>query len=822
MDFFKDIENNLINFQKPARYIGNEIGIPKKDFINSPVKFAISYPDIYEIGMSNQGIKILYDRINKLNFASCERVFSPWTDFEKFLIDNNIPLFSLESKTPLVNFDFIGISIQYELLLTNFLNILKLGKIEILSKKRKKNDPIVICGGPCVVNPEPYSPFADLFLIGEAEDTIEKFLAKYKSIKGKFKRNEIIRQLSEIPGIYSPVYSKDKIKIQHYKDFNENSGILNHIIPNINVIQNKLVVEIMRGCPNKCRFCQAGVIYKPYREKPIKNILNEIINGVNSLGINEVTLSSLSSGDYSEILLLTNYFTKLFNEKNISFSLPSIRIESFDKKLLNKISSVRKSGLTFAVEAGSREGQISINKPIDTDKILSIISYAVQHGWKLIKLYFMIGLPGVQNEADQIISFVDKILELNKKITINLNIATFVPKPHTPYQYEQQLSLEESLQYIHYIEYYYKKSRVKIKKHNPYASYIEGFIARGDKKVGLAVYHAFKNGAKFDGWKEGFKYKIYKQAFNKNKITYEKYLSKKDHDIELPWDNIDIGLSKKYLIKELENSKKKISTKNCKDLCEKECTICDDKTKKIDYKNPDTKTINKIIRDNTYKPKTQNITRYFLEFSKTGFLKFISHIDTIKYFERLFQRSGIPILFTQGFNPHPKFQFSSALPLGIESSCEILEFYITQQFDTNELYDILIKYQHNNMPINKIRQIDFTEKISLMESAHFTDYSLYFNPKYFKTLKKIFNNYQKNEIKYNFYKKDILFEGKYKDFLEFFRLENDRILVKYKNVRNIPNIIFSVKDIFKNLEIFIKKEKIYNLKCKELIELLYI
>lgn len=822
MDFYKDIEKQLINFQKPARYIGNESGIPEKNFINSPVRFAISYPDIYEIGMSNQGIKILYDRINKLDFASCERVFSPWLDFEQFLLDNDIPLFSLETKTPLKKFDFIGISLQYELLFTNFLNILKLGKIKLFNKKRKEKDPIIICGGPSIINPEPYSSFADLFLIGEAEDTIEELLKKYHTLKNKFKRNEIIKQLSNIPGIYSPVYSKNKIKTQTYIDFNKNSNITSHIIPNINIVQDKLVVEIMRGCPNKCRFCQAGVIYKPYREKSIEVILNEIIDGVNQLGINEVTLSSLSSGDYSEIVLLTDYFIKLFDKKNISFSLPSLRIESFDKKLLKKLSSVRKSGLTFAVETGSKQGQISINKPIDMEKILEIISYAVQNGWKLIKLYFMIGLPNIENEADSIISFVDNILSLNKKLNINLNLATFVPKPHTPYQYEEQISLEESLKIIHYLEYYYKKSRVKIKKHDPYASYIEGFIARGDKKVGMAVYHAFKNGTKFDGWKEGFKYNIYEQAFKKYRITYKKYLSKKNYDAPLAWDNIDTGLSKKYLFKEMENSKNRITTKNCKTACEKECDICDDKIKKADHKKPDIKVINKILEDYKTSTETQNITRYFLEFSKKDLSRFISHIDMIKYFERLFMRSKIPSLYTQGFNPHPKFQFSGALSLGIQSNCEILEFFTTKYFDINELLSILSKYQHPDIPVNKIRQIHFTEKISLSDTIHSSDYSLRFDLKDYKKIKKIYDNYLKNKVEYQFNKKNIIIEGKYKDFLTFKNLEKDRIMVNLKNTSNIPNILYSVNDIFKGFYIPIIKEKIYTLKCKELIELFYI
>lgn len=819
MNHFNKIEKELIHFQKPARYIGNESAIPKKDFIKSKVRFVISYPDIYEIGMSNLGIKIIYDRINKLDFASCERVFSPWIDFENYLRKNRIPLFSLESKSPLKKFDFIGISMQYELLFTNFLNLLELSHIELFSDKRKENDPIIICGGPSVVNPAPYSLFSDLFFIGEAEDVIESFLSRYNSIKNKYKRNEIIEDLSSIPGIYSPKYSKKKVKSQTYINFSNNFENTTQIIPNINIIQDKLVVEIMRGCPNKCRFCQAGVIYKPCREKRIEIILEEITSGLKQLGTNEVTLSSLSSGDYSKIILLTDLFTKLFDHKNISFSLPSIRVESFDKELLKKISSVRKSGLTFAIETGSKDGQLSINKKIDIKKILDVISYAAQHGWRLIKLYFMIGLPGIKNEAGEITAFVDGILSINKNININLNIAAFVPKPHTPFQYEKQLSLEESLRIIHYIQYYYKKSRVHIKKHDPYSSYIEGFIARGDKKTGLAIYDAFKEGAKFDGWKECFKYDIYEKAFKKNKITYKKYLSKKNQKTALPWDKIDVGLSKKYLSKELKNSKNKIMTESCNKKCEKDCDICIDEIKNIKKYKPDLIKINKIIDENKDEKNKQEIIRYFLEFSKKGLLRFIGHIDTIKYFERLFQISGISLVFTEGFNPHARLQFSSALPLGIESNCEILEFFTSYNYNIEELLETITKYRHIDMPINKIRKIGFIEKISLYDKTHSTNYSLNFNPEDYKKIKTIYNDFKKKNFKYALNKKDKLLEGNYQDFIEFVNLKNDKIIIDVKNLQNMPNILYSVNDIFKDIYIQIKKEKIYTIKCKKIIEL---
>ncbi len=814
---FNKIENSLINFQKPGRYIGNESGIPDKDFKNAPVRVVIGYPDIYEVGMSNQGIKIIYDRINRLDFASCERVFSCWIDFENFLRKQKIPLYSLETKTPLNQFDIIGISIQYELLFTNFLNILDLSQIEVFAKKRKGTYPIIICGGPSVVNPAPFAPFVDLFLIGEAEGVIEELLNKFHLIKNKYTKKEIINELSNIQGIYSPIYSKNIVKRQIYQGFSEDNGLKSYIIPNIDIVQNKLVVEIMRGCPNKCRFCLAGVIYKPYREKNIDIILNSIENGIKKLGVNEITLSSLSSGDYSQIIPLTESFIKKFSPLNISFSLPSIRVETFDVELLEKISHVRKSGLTFAIESGSGQGQLSINKPINIDKITKIIKYASENGWKLIKLYFMIGLPHCKNEKEDIISFIDYISSINKKLKININIAVFVPKPHTPYQYERQIPLQESLEILHEIEKYYFRSRVKIKKHNPYMSYVEGFIARGDKNVGLAIYEAFKEGARFDGWKECFNFDIYKKVFDKMNITYEKYLSKKKYNAVMPWDNINVGLSKEFYLKEIEKSKNKIISKSCKYECDKNCKICDNDIKKIDSKGIINKVLPLVNKNNLL--ENNDNTRYFLEFSKKGLLRFIGHIDIIKYFEKLFLRSNISVLFTKGFNPHPKMQFSSALSLGIESECEILEFYTTKYYNEDELLSILKKYQHNDMSINRIRIINFSEKYSLIENILFSIYSFNFDKKYYEKIKNIYEKYKCININYQFERKNKICTGKYQDYIEMQKLENTKIIAKIKKISPSPKILQALKDIFDDIPILIKKEMMYALKEDKIVEL---
>ncbi len=804
------LESELITINKPARYIGNELGIPDKDFINSPVRFLISYPDVYEVGMCNQGIKIIYDIINQLDFASCERVFSPWVDFEELLRKKNIPIFSLETQTPINKFDIIGFSIQYELLFTNFLNLLDLGKIEIFSKNRQNDSPIIICGGPAIVNPKPYTPFVDLFFIGEAEESLEKIINKYYSLKKEnVNRDKIIEELSEFNGVYSPKYSKNIIKRQIYNNFTNNKGLTSYLIPNIDIIQNKLVIEIMRGCPNKCRFCQAGIIYKPYREKNINNIIDEVEDGITSLGVNEVTFSSLSSGDFSRITELSDFFNQKYKDRKISFSLPSLRVESFDIDLIEKISLIRKSGLTFAIESGSINGQCAINKIVMKDKIIKIIEYALKHGWKSIKLYFMIGLPDQEKEVENITDFVDEILTISKKLYISLNIATFVPKPHTPYQYKKQLPLDDSIKIYQYFDSKYKKTRVKIKKHNPYMSYIEGFIARGDEKVGQAIYSAYQSGAKFDGWDDHFKFDIYKNIFSEKNITYDNYLNKKNINCILPWNNIDIGLNKEYLIKEINKSKKKEITKSCKEECEKDCNICSNTLSKKNNNKIDLIYLNNnIINDN----ENDQITRYFLEFSKNGMLKYIGHIDLLKYFEKLFIRNGIDLLSTQGFNPKPKLQFSSALSLGVESTCELLEFYTKKLYKPDELLMILKNNEHKNIPINKLKIINSKEKYSLMDKIEFTEYQLQFDPSGFNNIKSIIDTFNKSNPEYIIIKKGKTYTGFYKDFIEIYELTESKFFIRIKSKSSTPNIIFCVTNIFINIKINITKQKMYFLK----------
>ncbi|MCG8568511.1 MAG: TIGR03936 family radical SAM-associated protein [Spirochaetes bacterium] len=801
---FSKIEADLIHFEKPARYIGNEFGIPQKDFIQANVRFAISYPDVYEVGMSNQGIKILYDIINQLEFAACERVFSPWQDFEKYLREKNYPLFSLESKSPLQDFDFLGFSLQYELLFSNLLNIIDLARIPIMRSERGEKHPLVICGGPVTVNPLPFAPFVDIFCIGEAEEVIPIMLSQYQDLKKTGgSRKKILQNLDSIDGLYIPGISQKAVKRQIYMDFSHSKNPENLITPHIDIIQNKLVVEIMRGCPNKCRFCEAGVIYKPYRERDVEIILEAIDHGIEVLGVDEVTLSSLSSGDYSCLFDLLDILNKKYQHKKISFSLPSLKVESFNPELLEKLSFVRKSGLTFAVETGSLEGQKSINKPVLMDKVNNIIDYAVNHGWRLIKLYFMIGLPHVKDESEKIIDFLDNIKNKYQKLKINVNLGVFVPKPHTPYQYEPQMSLEKSIAEIAKIKEYFRKTRVKIKEHDPYMSYLEGLIARGDEKIGLMVYQAFKNGARFDGWDNLFQFSYYQFAMKTRPINATHYIGihKKG---DLPWQMIDIGLNESYLLKENWLSQKQLLTKNCKNGCEDECTICKNLIHKINAQ-----TVPEINLKELDEPPPEGRFQYFIQFSKKSLFKYLGHLDLLSYFERLFRKSGIKLKFTEGFNPHPKLQFTPPLALGIESDCEILEFYTTTYYQPESILESLKKIEHSDLKISEIMNRIEPKKISLINHIFSSDYVFFFNKIYYNKIKVYLDLLTEKSLEYQIERKGKRFRGNYQDCIHLLEVTEHFFRINVKMLERNPKIWQFKNDLLGDIPVSILKKQLF-------------
>jgi len=586
---YNDFEKILENVLKPGRYIGNEFGIKSRSITNlsekeqdSKIFFALAFPDIYEVGMSNLGIQILYEIINSHDDFSAERVFSPWIDLEENLRKNKIKLFSLENKIFLDEFDIIGFSIQHEMQYTNVLNMLDLANLKLRSNERlSSRKPLICAGGPAVINPLPMSPFIDFFVIGDGEEAVLKILEVLKQFKSESREKEwFLNEIKKIDGIFVPSVYKFyyfdngviekikpdlKVKKAVVKDLNKYKIVTKPVIANIKPVHDRFVCEIMRGCFRGCRFCQAGFTYRPVRSRKPENLILQCLEGIQNTGYDEISFLSLSSADYNGLEFLINTFVDLNKNKKISISLPSLRLDSFTLSIAEIIQSGRKTGLTFAPEAGTQTMRDIINKNINEDEMLDCIKVAFEKGWEKIKLYFMIGLPfednkdveGIADIVNKIISLAKNVLPKNKlgRLNINLSINAFCPKPFTPFQWVAQDSLEMLNEKFFIIRNMLPKRFVTVSWSDPEKSRIECALSRGNLKVADVIEAAFKNGAKFDNWSEFFNYDIWQDAFNKANIDIG-FFTERQADIDeiMPWDFIDIGVSKKILKNEFNKA----------------------------------------------------------------------------------------------------------------------------------------------------------------------------------------------------------------------------------------------------------------------------
>ena len=584
---------------KPARYIGMEVNSIVKDLDKVDIKFAFGFPDIYDVGMSHLGLHILYNLLNSEDYIACERVFAPWTDMEEEMRKENIPLFTLENKEPIKNFDFVGFTLQYEMSYTNIINMLDLGGIPILSKDRGEEDPLVIAGGPCSYNPEPIADIMDFFVIGEGEEVTLEILEKYREFK-KFsrKKEDFLREISKIQGVYVPrfydvYYNEDNtisemipniegvpktIEKRIIKDLDQNYFPDKLIIPYIETVHDRIPLEIFRGCTRGCRFCQAGMIYRPVREKNPDRLLELTEKLVEKTGYENISLTSLSSCDYSQLEPLISELINRYEEDKIGVSLPSLRLDSFSIDVLKEIEKVRKTGLTFAPEAGSQRLRDVINKGINEEDLTTAVGYAFKEGWSTIKLYFMIGLPtetdedvlGIKDLGYKVKDIFFKQPKEDRKgnLKVTLSASCFVPKPFTPFQWVGQNSIEEFYGKINLLRNSIKDKKVTFNYHDPELSYLEAIIARGDRKVCNGIIKAWEKGCKFDGWSEHFNYNIWMEALEEAGIDGEFYaLRERDLDEIFPWDFIDIGVSKEYLIREYEKAKSEELTRDCRLGC---------------------------------------------------------------------------------------------------------------------------------------------------------------------------------------------------------------------------------------------------------------
>ncbi len=594
-----EIHDILYKVEKPARYLGNELNSVHKQIDEKTVRFAFCFPDIYEIGMSHLGMQILYHLLNSQENVFCERVFSPAVDMEEEMRKNNIPLFGLESREAIKNFDFVGFTLQYELSYTNILNMLDLGEIPLFSKDRGENDPFVVVGGPCAYNPEPIADFCDIVLLGEGEELLVEIMEVYKQFKNTdYKRVEFLEKIASIQGVYIPAFydvryneegiieaitpnnpnAPQKLTKRIIQNLDEVFYPEEILVPYINIVHDRVMLEVFRGCSRGCRFCQAGMIYRPVREKGFDRLKYLTEKLLSNTGYEEISLSSLSTSDYSNLDKLVRHLIDDYEKDKVGVSLPSLRLDNFTFELIQEIQKVRKTGLTFAPEAGSQRLRDVINKGVTEEDLTNAVEKAFDLGWSSVKLYFMIGLPtetlddldGIKELAFDVVGIyyqTDKE-KRGKGLNVTVSASTFVPKPFTPFQWEPQDGLEEIYSKQRHLVEKLKRKNITFNYHDAKTSLLEGVFARGDRRLSKVLAEALKAGCKFDGWNEHFNFSRWMEVFQTCDVDPVFYANRRrEYDEILPWEHIDVGVTKQFLIRENEKAKAGELTQDCRTDC---------------------------------------------------------------------------------------------------------------------------------------------------------------------------------------------------------------------------------------------------------------
>jgi radical SAM family uncharacterized protein/radical SAM-linked protein len=696
----------------PSQYVGNEKHSVMKDAKTVDCRIALCFPELYGIGMSHLGLKILYSILNKDSRVWAERAFAPEPDMEALMRRDGVRLGSLESHDPLSDFDIVGFSVSTELCFTGILTMLDLGGIPLKSADRGPDHPLVIGGGAAVFNPEPIADFFDLFLLGDAEEALPTLAQKYTSLKkAGVSKETLLKELSQIVGVYVPSHFKveydgprlksvtavspdvKKPKRAILDDLGKSPFPFDMVVPFGQPVFDRLSVEIDRGCTGGCRFCQAGMTYRPVRERKAEEVLSIISRGVRETGFDDVTLASLSSGDNSSIERLVTMVMNATEKDHVSVSLPSLRSGTLTDGLIEQVARVRKTGFTITAEAGTQRLRNVINKKITDEEIIETARRVLAGGWRILKLYFMIGLPTETAED------IDGILELVRKIsylrenggrfqTINVGVSQFVPKAHTPFQWspmESMESLAEKKQFL-FDGFRRMKGGVKMKGHDGEMSYLEGVFSRGDRRLAEVVLAAYRKGCRLDGWTEFFRSDLWMEAFKETGIDPDDFvLRTRDAAETLPWDYMDIGVTKKYLLREFKESEKGKVTGDCRNG---ECLGCGLPANDNVIQKPSP------VELSNHTPKTNEPTqifRYRLNFRKESMARYLSHLDMMTAFSRALRRAGLPIAYTEGFHPHQRLSLGSALPVGVVSMAESLDVEFSMPMEPTKIAEALNK-----------------------------------------------------------------------------------------------------------------------------------